>query len=105
MSSEILENTLVYYIIGDNGASAEGTTNGCFNELVVLNGAAGLETVEFMVSRIDDFGDARRLQPLRGGLGPRDGHALPVDEASRVALGWHAERDDRPLAARYQGKG
>ena len=30
----ILENTLVYYIIGDNGASAEGTPNGCFNELV-----------------------------------------------------------------------
>ena len=24
----ILENTLVYYIIGDNGASAEGTLNG-----------------------------------------------------------------------------
>ena len=27
-----------------------------FNELVVLNGAAGLETTEFMASRIDDFG-------------------------------------------------
>ena len=37
---EILDDTLVYYIIGDNGASAEGTPNGCFNELVVLNGAA-----------------------------------------------------------------
>jgi arylsulfatase A-like enzyme len=53
---EILHDTLIYYIIGDNGASAEGTPNGCFNELVVLNGAAGLETVEFMRSRIDDFG-------------------------------------------------
>ena len=45
---EILGDTLIYYIIGDNGASAEGTPNGCFNELVVLNGAAGLESVEFM---------------------------------------------------------
>jgi arylsulfatase len=53
---EILDDTLVYYVIGDNGASAEGTPTGCFNELVVLNGAAGLETTEFMVSRIDDFG-------------------------------------------------
>ncbi len=52
----VLEDTLVYYIIGDNGASAEGTPNGCFNELVVLNGAAGLETAEFMNSRIDEFG-------------------------------------------------
>ena len=29
---EILEDTLVYYIVGDNGASAEGTPQGCFNE-------------------------------------------------------------------------
>ena len=28
----VLEDTLVYYIIGDNGASAEGTVNGTFNE-------------------------------------------------------------------------
>src|SRR6185295_3868473 len=28
---EVLDDTLVYYIIGDNGASAEGTPNGCFN--------------------------------------------------------------------------
>ena len=31
---EILDDTLIFYIIGDNGASAEGTPNGCFNELV-----------------------------------------------------------------------
>src|SRR5262249_45606263 len=29
----VLDDTLVYYIIGDNGASAEGTLNGCFNEM------------------------------------------------------------------------
>ena len=45
---EILDDTLVYVIVGDNGASAEGTPNGCFNELIVLNGAFGLETVDFM---------------------------------------------------------
>ena len=32
----VLEDTLVYYIIGDNGASAEGTVNGTFNEIVHL---------------------------------------------------------------------
>src|SRR5262245_39797451 len=31
----ILEDTLVYYIIGDNGASGEGGLNGSFNEQVV----------------------------------------------------------------------
>ena len=29
---ELLDDTLIYYIIGDNGASAEGTINGTFNE-------------------------------------------------------------------------
>ena len=46
---------------------------------------------------------ARRLQPLRRRVGARDGHAVPVDEASRLALGRHAERHDRPLAGRHQG--
>lgn len=52
----ILDETLVYVIIGDNGASAEGTPNGTFNEMISLNGAATFETPEFMSSRIDGFG-------------------------------------------------
>ncbi len=52
----VLDNTLVYYIVGDNGASAEGTMNGAFNELANFNGMAALETPEFMVSKIDEFG-------------------------------------------------
>src|SRR5678816_2827497 len=52
----VLDDTLVYYIIGDNGASAEGGINGTFNETFAFNGAAFLETTEFMASRIDDFG-------------------------------------------------
>ena len=34
--AKILDNTLIYYIIGDNGASAEGTLNGTFNEMIKL---------------------------------------------------------------------
>nr|WP_279394089.1 arylsulfatase [Rhodococcus sp. ARC_M6] len=51
-----LENTLVYYIIGDNGASAEGTVNGAFNEMANFNGLAAIETPEFMVEVKDLFG-------------------------------------------------
>ncbi|KQW05387.1 arylsulfatase [Leifsonia sp. Root4] len=51
-----LENTLIYYIIGDNGASAEGTLNGAFNEMANFNGMAALETPEYLVSRMDEFG-------------------------------------------------
>ncbi|HSD57350.1 MAG TPA: arylsulfatase, partial [Methanotrichaceae archaeon] len=53
---EILDNTLIYYIIGDNGASAEGTVNGAFNEMANFNGMAALETPEFMLSKMDEFG-------------------------------------------------
>ena len=102
---EILDDTLVYAIIGDNGASAEGTLHGTFNELIVLNGASQLETTEFMASQIDEFGTPRGLQPLRGRLGARHGHALPVDQAGRLALGRHAQRHDRALAQRHQGQG
>ena len=53
---EILDDTLVFYLIGDNGASAEGTINGTFNEMIIFNGASAAETPEFMAERIDSFG-------------------------------------------------
>jgi arylsulfatase A-like enzyme len=52
----VLDDTIVYYIIGDNGASAEGTINGAFNEMANFNGMAALETPEFMRAKMDDFG-------------------------------------------------
>lgn len=52
----VLDNTIVYYIVGDNGASAEGTVNGAFNEMANFNGMAALETPEFMRAKMDEFG-------------------------------------------------
>jgi arylsulfatase len=52
----VLDDTLVYVIIGDNGASAEGTLQGAFNEMANFNGMADLETPEFLVSKLDEFG-------------------------------------------------
>ena len=100
-----LDNTLVYYIIGDNGASAEGTLNGAFNEMANFNGLAAIETPEFMASREGQARNAGRLQPLRGRLGVGDVHALPVDQAGRLALGWHPQRHDRALARRHREQG
>ncbi len=51
-----LDDTLIYYIIGDNGASAEGTLNGTFNEMINFNGAAAVETPEFLMARLDKLG-------------------------------------------------
>jgi arylsulfatase len=52
----VLEDTLIYYIVGDNGASAEGTLNGTYNEMINFNGAAALETPEFLMERLDALG-------------------------------------------------
>jgi arylsulfatase len=54
----ILDDTLIYYIIGDNGASAEGSLIGVFNEQA-LGEAPELNTPEFMIQRIDDLGTPR----------------------------------------------
>jgi arylsulfatase A-like enzyme len=53
---DVLDDTLVFYIIGDNGASAEGTLQGAFNEMANFNGGAQLETPEFMVSKLEELG-------------------------------------------------
>jgi arylsulfatase A-like enzyme len=52
----VLEDTITYYIIGDNGASAEGSLNGCFNEMSYFNGLQAFETPEYLMARIDKLG-------------------------------------------------
>src|SRR4029078_13202094 len=52
----VLDDTLVYYIVGDNGASAEGTPNGTFNEMMTLNGVTTIETPEFLKSQLHPLG-------------------------------------------------
>ncbi len=49
-----LDNTLVFYIVGDNGASGEGTMNGLFNEMTYFNGVP--ETVAEILKHADDLG-------------------------------------------------
>jgi arylsulfatase A-like enzyme len=53
---KILDDTLVFLIIGDNGASAEGSLQGCFNEMAPLTGFPQLETAEFLTERLDKLG-------------------------------------------------
>lgn len=49
-----LDDTLIIYIQGDNGASAEGGPEGLFNEVTVLNGVP--ENRADMLARIDELG-------------------------------------------------
>jgi len=49
-----LHNTLIFWIIGDNGASMEGTPYGAFNELAALGGIP--EDPAFIVQHLDEIG-------------------------------------------------
>lgn len=49
-----LDNTLIFYILGDNGSSAEGGMNGMFSEMTYFNGVQ--ETVQDMLKHYDDWG-------------------------------------------------
>jgi arylsulfatase A-like enzyme len=88
---EVLDDTVVYYIIGDNGASAEGQINGTFNELISLNGAAKLETPEFMAARIDKFGTPEAYNHYAVGWA----HAMdtPYQWTKQVASHWGGTRN------------
>ena len=87
----ILDDTLIYYILGDNGASAEGTLNGCFNEMTTLNGMPGIETTEFLVSKIADFGTPKAYNHYAVGWA----HAMcaPYQWTKQVASHWGGTRN------------
>jgi arylsulfatase len=87
----ILDDTLVYYIIGDNGASAEGTLNGTFNEMLNFNGMAALETPEFLTAHIDQFGGPESYNHFAVGWA----HAMdtPYQWTKQVASHWGGTRN------------
>ena len=49
-----MDNTLFFYIVGDNGSSAEGGPEGTYNEMMALNGIIG--NTSQMMGHIDDWG-------------------------------------------------
>ncbi len=101
----VLEDTLIYYIIGDNGASAEGTLNGCFNEMTTLNGMPGIETPEFLLSRIGDFGTPKAYNHYAVGWA----HALctPYQWTKQIASHYGGTRNGTIVAwpSRIRAKG
>jgi arylsulfatase len=59
------DNTLVFYIAGDNGTSGEGGENGMFNEYTYFNGVA--EKVPDLVKLIDKWGSPETYPHMAAG--------------------------------------
>ncbi len=87
----IFDDTLIYYIFGDNGASAEGTLQGTFNEMINFNGMAALETPEFLNARIDQLGGPESYNHYAVGWA----HAMntPYQWTKQVASHWGGTRN------------
>jgi arylsulfatase A-like enzyme len=88
---DILDNTLIYYIVGDNGASAEGTLNGTYNEMLNFNGMSAIETPEFLAARIDKWGGPDSYPHYAVGWA----HAMntPYQWTKQVASHWGGTRN------------
>ena len=99
----IRDNTIVIYIFGDNGASAEGQ-NGTISELLAQNGIPN--TVEQQLAALDKIGgldalgapEDRQHVPRRLGVGRQ--HAVPIHQADRLAFRRHAQPDGRSRGRR-----
>jgi len=60
-----LDNTLIIYEVGDNGASAEGGMNGMYNEMTYFNGVS--ETVPDMLKSVDKWGGPETFPHMAAG--------------------------------------
>jgi len=87
----ILEDTLIFYIIGDNGASGEGTLNGCFNEGSYFNGLVAMETPEYLTAHLDKLGGPESFNHYAVGWA----HAMdtPYQWTKQVASHWGGTRN------------
>ena len=87
----VLEDTLIFYIIGDNGASAEGTLNGSFNEIAIGNGMPFVETPEFLISKLSELGTPKAYNHYAVGWA----HAMctPYQWTKQIASHWGGTRN------------
>lgn len=87
----VLEDTLILYLLGDNGASAEGTLQGTFNEMINFNGMGALETPQFLMDHIDELGGRASYNHYAVGWA----HALdtPYQWTKQVASHWGGTRN------------
>jgi arylsulfatase A-like enzyme len=85
----VLDNTLIFYIAGDNGASAEGGLYGTFNEMANIN--TGSTSLEENLAHYDDIGTVMAYNHYPVGWA----HALdcPYQWTKQVASHWGGTRN------------
>src|SRR5277367_2758189 len=97
------ENTLVFFLMGDNGASAEGTLQGTTNEVATAQGLT--ESLPFLLSMIDELGGPKTYNHYPVGWA----HAMdaPMQWTKQVASHFGGTRNGMAISwpARIKDKG
>lgn len=95
--SGVLEDTLVFYILGDNGASAEAGAYGTFNEMAYQNNV--LMTTADIMPHLDEIGSPKSFNHMPSGWA----HAMntPYQWSKIVASHWGGTRTG--MITRYPG--
>ena len=85
----VLDNTLLFYIAGDNGASAEGGLSGIFNEMAALNNQ--IVPLADTMQHMDDIGTVMAYNHYPVGWA----HAMdcPYQWTKQVASHWGGTRN------------
>ena len=101
------ENTLILYIWGDNGASAEGQ-DGTISELLAQNGIPTTTKQQIAalnaLGGLDVLGSPKTDTYVSCRLGLGGQYALSGDQAHRLAFRRHAQSAGHPLARKDQAR-
>ena len=62
-----MDNTLIIYIAGDNGTSAEGGMNGLYNEMTYFNAVPQGSDIDLMLEHYDDWGSPSTYPHMSAG--------------------------------------
>ncbi len=97
-----LDNTLFFYIVGDNGSSAEGGPDGSYNEILALNGI--VSDVSSQLAHIDEWGGPMTFPHFS--IGWAHAGNTPFQWTKQVASHFGGTRNPMvdPLAGADQGR-
>ena len=98
-----LDNTIFFYIVGDNGSSAEGGPQGTYNEMMALNGIPG--DASQMMNHIEDWGSPNTFPHFA--IGWAHAGNTPFQWAKQVASHFGGTRNGMVLhwPDRFKGNG
>ncbi len=83
----IMDNTIIIYIAGDNGASAEGQRLGMYQEMTYFNEYP--ETVPEMLKHYDEWGSPSTYPHFSAGWAVALGCTIYLDQASSFRFWWY----------------